>query len=68
MITLKLATYSEEERFVLQQIFEIVSEVLENKMCGGTGCKLCLYRHLCKDLRATADFVTEYRKGGRVYE
>lgn len=60
MITLKLATYSEEERAALQQLFESASEKLEESWCGRTGCKLCQYRHLCRDLRTTADFAAEY--------
>lgn len=68
MITLKLASYSEEERDALQQLFESASEKLEERWCGRTGCKLCQYRHLCRDLRATADFAAEYSKGGRGYE
>lgn len=61
MFLVKKSGYSEEEMRKVAEIFRDAHREI-SKYCYGTSCSLCEHRRLCRDLKATADWLEDRHK------
>lgn len=62
MITLKLASYSQEEVKILANLLEQLQPNLQSAYCASNlDCKCCPVRHICIDLAQATIYAEEYQ-------